>query len=890
MDNKTLKKMNYFLMNKREAICVENSSEADSVLSKTVEPSIVLGFAANLDTWGYRFDQEVINKLLTLSESSVIELYNGLVETLKEIKGDDVDQSNFLFKNFPDSCKRIDIDTLSNNRFVSYYAALVDLIFDEDIVKEINWDGEEITERKDANHDNIRIISLATIDDFKQIPKNLLSSRMSMSEFDKEIIDFAIENFDSKEIIPNEIPFKENWAYIVKKEFEGKINYNVKFDTLTDMIRAAVALSDGDITLSKKPELKKFDNKTKNKLLKKLEDASKRNPDLVLNSLLKKRNQRFIDTVMKRYWHISSEKNIKKFPNLNELIEKSKTMYSNLSLAEQSKEKHKYLMAANYYLKNSAGEFIRRLNTLVINANENEKEAILKLAEKNIDKVAPAVLLNVKNAALSQENFKTAFIKGNTAKVHAFENKTILDEKTANRIAKMVDDSIKRQLSNKEELGNVYIDPNLKECPIPFAGRNNNGKNRSVERGTKMLADKSKNIIRGFCYKKYKHGGFYDLSASFLNDKFSLIEQCSWTQLKTSENDPISIHSGDNSNCRDGLTEFIDVNLDALKKDNINKLKFNIEKIKDKEKVTKITNYIDNMISNDENVIDGLTAYAQENNDKELLNIIQETSEKEIRYVAFQVFAWNGVPFDNMDRVFFGIMERDGMANDLVTKNDINRLKAAGIDTYSINNGRDIYYYQLNKEQIKLVKDYKQEVVFDPATVEHRIDLTGKSLCKIPMMYDVKENKYIFMDLDVQCHDGNTVFINSSKCRPEDLRNKESHVPRNMINIQRDRALMIEDFVGPVAQACYSIVYANKPNLYDLFEINAKARNGNIVDNIEEADIIYTTDYIENEKDVITPFDRDIITADYLTITKENEIVQEEQKEEKIKNNNTKVR
>lgn len=807
MNSTVLNKLNTYLINKKEMICIEET--ADDILAQKVNPNVVFGMVANLDTWGYTLSEECIRKLLTLSESSVVSIYNQLVEVLKEIKGDDVNHDTLLFKNFPDSCRAIDINELSDRRFISYYVNFFDTFMGTNYFNEIEWDGE-VLERKEASHDRIRTITLGTEEDFCKMVNNMLGSRMSLSTYDKEIIDFAIANFDSKKFMPEEIPFKENWAYMFKKCMAGEINYDMKFTTFTDFIRATVAMSDGDITLAKKPKLRNFTSSERRELLKKLNEAAKRNPKLFEESLLKKKNRRFFVNIVMKGWHAPTNY-AKHCSHFMDAYMNTIDKYSSMSLAEQALSEGKYLVAAQNFEKASPGELIRRANALLDKAPMEEKYAIAGIIAKHADKVAPPVLLNLKNALTIDSPLKVAFIKGSTAKVHMFENKRKVDETTRTILTPILDNAIEKQFKDKESVGAIYIDPALKDCPVPFAGRNDNGKNRSVERGTRLPAVEDKDIIRAFCFKQYQGGGFYDLSASFLDENFALIEQCSWTQLKSSNTGkPIAVHSGDNSRCNGpGCTEFIDIDLKAIQAE--------AERAK-------------------------------------------ETKEKfgNIRYIAFQVFAWNHVPFSQMQRCFFGIMQRDSLLDDKITPSDIKILQENKVNISGLNNSHDPFYFNLTPEQMKLVKDYKQEVVFDPATVDYRYDLTGDTLCKVPMLYDVQEKKFIFTDLDAMSQ---SPFLPA-----QDKRKEESNVPREIINTNPfGPTLMVEDFIGATAQACYAVVNIQKPNLFDLFRQVSKATGAKIVDSMEEAEVICTTDRIDTDKKVITPFDRDEISSYYLT-------------------------
>ena len=512
---------------------------------------------------------------------------------------------------------------MSTIRFISYYAALIDHCFGTDYYKTTNWDGEVVERTNEVKHDNLRTINLATEEDFKKMLNNMLSSRMSLSEYDKEILDFGINNFETKEIIPDEIPFKENWAYIIKKAISGEIDYNFKFKTMTDFIRAGVALSDGDLSLSTKPKFKPLKNQERKILLTKLNLAAKYNKEEFVESLINKRNNRLFYNIILKGWKI--DLTLPKFKALNEAWKEANEKYSKLSLAEQSIDKGDFLSAGKYYLSAGSGYLIRHANALLEKVNKEDKFELLSLIQTAAEQTAIPVLLNAK-AALDSPDVKVAFIKGSASKIHAYENKREMDNDSKTLLSYVYDKAIESQLPTSPSLGNIYLDEKLKDCPLPFAQRANNGKNRAVERGTRLDANPDKNIIRGFVYKKCKESGFYDLSASFVDDKFNLIEQISWTQLKVDGlSKPLSVHSGDNPNSKEGCTEFIDIDLEAVEE------------------------------------------YASKMKEKD--------PTQEIRYIAFQVYAWNGVPFSNMERCFFGVMERDNLASDKVTPKDLEILK-----------------------------------------------------------------------------------------------------------------------------------------------------------------------------------------------------------------------
>jgi hypothetical protein len=115
--------------------------------------------------------------------------------------------------------------------------------------------------------------------------------------------------------------------------------------------------------------------------------------------------------------------------------------------------------------------------------------------------------------------------------------------------------------------------------------------------------------------------------------------------------------------------------------------------------------------------------------------------------------------------------------------------------------------------------------IFEPKTVENKVDLAAKSKIAIPVILDLVERKVIWCDLSLTKH-------------PEYYNNVEGNLPATTL----------------MGLSMTSLV---KPNLYDLFKLHGEVR-GIIVQEIEEADTIFSLDK------GITPFDTEKIISEFL--------------------------
>ena len=118
--------------------------------------------------------------------------------------------------------------------------------------------------------------------------------------------------------------------------------------------------------------------------------------------------------------------------------------------------------------------------------------------------------------------------------------------------------------------------------------------------------------------------------------------------------------------------------------------------------------------------------------------------------------------------------------------------------------------------------------IFEPATVDMKIDIKSASKVSIPAVFDCESREIIWTDINVS----------PDKIKP----------------------ITIEDNSSRIAKAINAIININKPTLYDLVYFNATAR-GEIVENKYEADIVFSNDTTE-----VPIFNDEGVVTDYATI------------------------
>lgn len=154
------------------------------------------------------------------------------------------------------------------------------------------------------------------------------------------------------------------------------------------------------------------------------------------------------------------------------------------------------------------------------------------------------------------------------------------------------------------------------------------------------------------------------------------------------------------------------------------------------------------------------------------------------RYIVYQVYSYTGQKYSDMPHAMFGWMSRE---------------------------------------------DVKSGEIYEPETVEQKMDLTSQSTVCIPVIFDCVKREVIWCDMNLSLNGCHSNYGGNN----------------------------VESNLSGVAAVCYSMVNMSKPNLYDLIDLHIKAR-GLRVENKEDADVVFDVD------SGITPFDTEVFIGEYL--------------------------
>lgn len=720
MKNFKLTELDKILLRRKHLVMFEPADMAYEQ-SKT-EKALVVSGLKNVQALGFTFSKELLEKAFHFTRDEFTAFYGFLIPALKELVGADVTY-NPMYPNFPQQVAEASDIELFVNAIVHYWSFGT-------LMPEY-----EKNERLPLIDDNkMAVLSVGNHDDLMTIFTNLVESKTSISEQDKEDIEtIVLACPDYTTYLPDTIPLKENVAFvgkliIEKAPIKSADSISKYFKTATDVLRLVTALSDGDISLASKTKYRNLRRVERRMIMDLLTGCGNITEDLF--------RYQYEWIRVAEILHPFEYKKAK-YNNVNSAFNTLRNEKKPLMFAGkvQAAITAKNMREAATLLKARPGEFARQLDKLIRDADN--PNYIVNCFKEVATEISTPVLLQVRQHFIGRmdndnQPVRVFFPKGNLAKAMVIKNELPkINSDVCKNVARICREALIEQYKEKDFLGKVYIDEDFKNYLVPFSQRSASKAVKTIVRGSKLPIKEDATAVRGFIWwtntdktrNSWDEGRVdIDLSATIYDENWQYVDRVSYTQLRSAKYK--AYHSGDITNGGsikgDGVAEFIDVEIDAVAKN-------------------------------------------------------------AGRYIAFQVYSYTGQKFGSLPNCRFGWMERE-----------------------DVNSGE----------------------IFEPKTVEMKIDLTADSTVAIPVIFDCVERKFIWCDMNLQ--------------------NASSRFYGNNL----------ESNLQGVTATCYGLTHLNKANIYDLVMMNAIAR-GSIVTNRNEADIIFSNDTtvpyeIVNELDEVT--------------------------------------
>lgn len=408
-----------------------------------------------------------------------------------------------------------------------------------------------------------RVIEPGSISEFESLLEPLVSSRTSLSEEETADVLWFIRKYksDTFRLLPEAIPFREiraqvGSALILHVAGDARVDAFLErnVETATDVLRLAVALNRGDVSLT--TALTRF-------------KAMKRSIRRVLLRLLN-RIPNAAEDVMR---HAERWKRLAEVLHPGDYADKYPRALAAITAARRNDAPESFgsrvetLLAQRHIatltplLQSRPGEFARRLDATLRRAAETE--SVLDAFEAVATQVSSPLLLQLLAQVRAPRPLPLrAFTpKGSFAKVYGIKDRReLLTPDVLERTARICEDALVKRFASLLPLGRCFIDPALREYRVPLAQRASSKSLRTLVRGSRLPMPDTR-FIRLFLWWKNGLGRTdIDLSAAFFDAKFVFMETVAYYNLRGYG----GYHSGDIVDAPDGASEFIDLDLDAL--------------------------------------------------------------------------------------------------------------------------------------------------------------------------------------------------------------------------------------------------------------------------------------------------------------------------------------
>jgi len=408
-----------------------------------------------------------------------------------------------------------------------------------------------------------RVIEPGSVSEFESLFAPLVSSRSSLSEEESADVIWFIRQYkgDVFRLLPEAIPFREiraqvGSALLLHVAGDTRVNAFLEqnVETATDVLRLAVALNAGDVSLATASTRFTAMKRSMRRLLLRLLDAI---PNAVEDVMRHTERWKRLAEVL----HPGDYAD--KYPRALAAITAARRNDAPASFGSRVETlfAQRHIATLTSLLQSRPGEFARRLDATLRRAEE--PEPVLDAFEAVAAHVSSPVLLQLLAQVRSPRPLPLrAFTpKGALAKVYAIKDRReSLTPDVLARAARICEDALVKRFASLPPLGRCFIDPELREYRVPLAQRASAKSLRTLVRGSRLPIPDTRFIRLFLWWKNGRARTDIDLSAAFFDANFVFREAVAYYNLKGYG----GYHSGDIVDAPEGASEFIDLDLDVL--------------------------------------------------------------------------------------------------------------------------------------------------------------------------------------------------------------------------------------------------------------------------------------------------------------------------------------
>ncbi|MFH7597296.1 hypothetical protein WDV06_19655 [Streptomyces racemochromogenes] len=531
-------------------------------------------FDAALLSVGFTLSAPLLEHLAGLAEETVVETASRTLDTVREMVGDHV-AHNVYFKDFPanvpdtfdfwaqcvrealaDDAARPDVlaqlstgvlDLLTLPSYGGYRHTYEEMLAAHEELIAATGDRMTVLHAGGALDEEVTALYLALAGSTTPLGEEAL----------RDLGVLAAHCADGPQ--PPEIPVRENRAVVNRARLARGAELLV--DTVTDVLRLACALSDGDVSLTEPTRLKSLPRPVRRALLAALDAVVAASPAKLADVHAHREQFKRLGERLHPHEYPGRPHAARVFAVARGELE-ARTLESRV---EELLGSGDAVGAARLLAAGAPGRLLRSLDRLLRACpGPGERAAVAAAAEEAVPGVSGRVLLAVREHLRHRTGGPEArrvFVNHRGAAWVTADTRAPLPAAETGRLIAALDAEVLRRLPDP---GHLLVDPAVLDVALPLSGKATAAGLGVLPRGS--LSPVEGELLRFFVHwTQTERSTDYDLSAVMLDASYETLSWLSYTSLRAVGGE----HSGDitNAPAPDGASEFINLRLDAVEGD-----------------------------------------------------------------------------------------------------------------------------------------------------------------------------------------------------------------------------------------------------------------------------------------------------------------------------------
>lgn len=516
---------------------------------------VIATIQRNLAAYGYGLAPDLEERLSSLGADGATSFYRRLERELKAMLG-----AHRIFRplypGFPAQVMALAEGELYLNALRHYWGLVAELP-----------DGEHRSPSKEQP--KLRPLRLGAPADLTSVFTRLAQSETPYSPQDREDVARFIVQYGQSitRLLPAKVTCKENLGVIagtMMREGLDPAALEPSIQTATDVLRIAVAMSGGDVSLAAPTKFGQLQRSARVRLLGWLERTPSRLEDMQRweGRWIRLGERLHPGDYTGRFPHtaaaFSALRNGRRERGFNSRVE---VALASTASAHPQPGWGSGPAAALELLKSRPGELARRLDMLLrLGGGSDVLEAFSAVASN----VSTPVLLQLMTHFRHRDrpSLRVFFPKGEVAKVFArCDALQPLQPSAISDVISICDRTLLARFAALPSLGRCYLDPALARYLAPFSQRSASKALRTIVRGSRVPMGDSP-TLRFFTWWRNARGRVdIDLSAAMYADGFRYVDTLAYYNLRNFG----AVHSGDIVDAPKGASEFIDIDVERCR-------------------------------------------------------------------------------------------------------------------------------------------------------------------------------------------------------------------------------------------------------------------------------------------------------------------------------------